>query len=125
MLQTKNSVNLENPDAKVKGRTGDIRFGCRSAGCELESDTSVFLQLHGKPGGTLDECRRLLRHEKNHRLPLAGAANGSEICIKDASGDLALFVITTKSTAVPEVGFLLGDMTVWRDAARTVGRPSP
>ncbi|WP_371604676.1 serine/threonine protein kinase [Streptomyces sp. NBC_01220] len=125
MLQTKNSVNLENPDAKVKGRTGDIRFGCRSAGCELESDTSVFLQLHGKPGGTLDECRRLLRHEKNHRLPLAGAANGSEICIKDASGDLALFVITTKSTAVPEVGFLLGDMTVWRDAAGTVGRPSP
>ncbi|MEU1364654.1 serine/threonine-protein kinase [Streptomyces sp. NPDC005803] len=117
MLQTKNSVNLKNPDAKVKGRTGDIRFGCRSAGCELESDTSVFVQLYGKPGGTLDECRTLLRHGKSHRLPLAGAANGSEICIKDASGDIALFVIATKSTAMPDIGFLLGDLTIWRGAA--------
>ncbi|MEV6702512.1 serine/threonine-protein kinase [Streptomyces sp. NPDC051453] len=116
-LDTKNSVSLKNPDAERKNRTGDIRFGCKSAACELESDTSVFLQLYGKPGGTLDECRRMLKHEKNHRLPLAGAANGSEICIKDPSGDIALFVIGTKSTAMPDIGFLQGDLTIWREAA--------
>ncbi|TXL91810.1 serine/threonine-protein kinase [Streptomyces sp. IB2014 016-6] len=117
MLDAKNSVNLKNPDAEAKGRTGDIRFGCPSIGCQLESDTSVFLQLYGKPGGTLDECRRLLKHGKNHRLPLAGAANGSEICIKGPSGDIALFVISTKSTAMPDIAFLQGALTIWRGAA--------
>ncbi|WP_392671553.1 serine/threonine-protein kinase [Streptomyces sp. LN785] len=117
MLHPENSVNLKNPNKDAKGRTGDIRFGCRTVGCELESDTSVFLQLYGKPGGTLDECRQLLKHEKNHRLPLAGTANGSEICIKGASGDIGLFVITTKSTAMPDIGFLQGDLTIWRGAA--------
>ncbi|WP_330278995.1 serine/threonine protein kinase [Streptomyces sp. NBC_00569] len=116
-LDTKNSVSLKDPDAARKNRTGDIRFGCKSAGCELDSDTSVFLQLYGKPGGTLDECRLMLKHEKNHRLPLAGAANGSEICIKNPSGDIALFVIGTKSTAMPDIGFLQGDLTIWRGAA--------
>ncbi|MEU0524614.1 serine/threonine-protein kinase [Streptomyces niveus] len=117
MLDAKNSVNLSDPDTEAKGRTGDIRFGCRSIGCELESDTSVFLQLYGKPGGTLDECRRLLKHGKNHRLPLSGAANGSEICIKGPSGDIALFVISTKSTAMPDIAFLQGALTIWREAA--------
>ncbi|WP_405796580.1 serine/threonine-protein kinase [Streptomyces sp. NBC_01506] len=117
MLDTKNSVNLKDPDAQVKGRTGDIRFACQSIGCQLESDTSVFLQLYGKPGGTLEECRRLLKEGKNHRLPLAGAANGSEICVKGASGDIGLFVITTKSTAMPDIAFLQGELTIWRDAA--------
>ncbi|MFD5895956.1 serine/threonine-protein kinase [Streptomyces sp. NPDC060366] len=117
MLDAKNSVNLKNPDEEAKGRTGDIRFGCPSVGCELRSDTSVFLQLYGKPGGTLDECRRLLKHGKSHRLPLAGAANGSEICIKGPSGDIALFVISTKSTAMPDIAFLQGALTIWRGAA--------
>ncbi|MCI3223790.1 serine/threonine-protein kinase [Streptomyces sp. NP-1717] len=117
MLDRKNSVNLTDPHAEAKGRTGDIRFGCPTNGCQLESDTHVFLQLYGKPGGTLDECRRLLKHEKNHRLPLAGAANGSEICIKGPSGDIALFVISTKSTAMPDIAFLQGDLTIWRGAA--------
>ncbi|AQU67457.1 serine/threonine-protein kinase [Streptomyces niveus] len=117
MLDAKNSVNLRDPDTEAKGRTGDIRFGCRSIGCELESDTSVFLQLYGKPGGTLDECRRLLKHGKNHHLPLAGAPNGSEICIKGPSGDIALFVISTKSTAMPDIAFLQGALTIWREAA--------
>lgn len=117
MLDAKNSVNLKDPEAEAKGRTGDIRFGCESAGCRLESDTSVFLQLYGKPGGTLDECRRMLKDGKSHRLPLAGAANGSEICIKGPSGDIALFVITTKSTAMPDIAFLQGALTIWRGAA--------
>ncbi|MEU8626174.1 serine/threonine-protein kinase [Streptomyces sp. NPDC048669] len=116
-LDAKNSVNLKDPDAEAKGRTGDIRFGCQSAGCQLESDTSVFVPLYGKLGGTVEECRRLLRHGKNHRVLLAGSANGSEICIKGPTGDIALFVITTKSTAVPEMAFLQGDLTIWRGAA--------
>ncbi|MDF6043783.1 hypothetical protein LRD69_16920 [Streptomyces sp. JH14] len=47
---------------------------------------------------------------------LAGVPNGSEICIKGPSGDIALFVITTKSTAMPDLGFLQGDLTIWRGA---------
>lgn len=117
MLDRKNSVNLKNPRAEAKRSTGDIRFDCPTVGCQLESDTSVFVQLHGKPGGTLEECRLLLKNEKNNRLPLAGAANGSEICVKGPSGDIALLVISTKSTAMPEIAFLQADLTIWRGAA--------
>lgn len=117
MLDRKNSVNLKNPRAEAKRSTGDIRFDCPTVGCQLESDTSVFVQLHGKPGGTLEECRLLLKNEKNNRLPLAGAANGSEICVKGPSGDIALLVISTKSTAMPDIAFLQGDLTIWRGAA--------
>ncbi|GGV17911.1 serine/threonine protein kinase [Streptomyces filipinensis] len=117
-LDAKNSVNLRNPDDALKNREGDIRFGCRTAGCELESDTAVFLQVFGKPGdGTLDTCRLMLAHEKNHTLPLAAAANGTEICVKDAGGNIGLFVIQTKSTAMPDIAFLKGELTVWRKAA--------
>ncbi|MEV7400458.1 serine/threonine-protein kinase [Streptomyces sp. NPDC091267] len=117
MLDLGNSVNLKDPDKEAKGRTGDLRLGCRLAGCELESDTSVFVELYGKPGGTVEECRRMLKDEKNHRLPLAGAANGSEVCIKGPAGDIALLVITTKSTAMPDIAFLQGDLAIWRGAA--------
>ncbi|MFF7357761.1 serine/threonine-protein kinase [Streptomyces filipinensis] len=117
-LDAKNSVNLRNPDDALKNREGDVRFGCRTAGCELESDTAVFLQVFGKPGdGTLDTCRLMLAHEKNHTLPLAAAANGTEICVKDAEGNIGLFVIRTKSTAMPDIAFLKGELTVWRKAA--------
>lgn len=117
MLNTKNSVNLDDPYAQVKSRKGDLRFGCRMAGCELESDTSAFLPLYGKPGGTLEECRRMLKDANSHRLGLASLANGSEICVKGTSGDIGLFVIAIKSTAMPEAGFLMGDLTIWRDAS--------
>jgi serine/threonine protein kinase len=117
-LDAKTSVNLRNPDAELKNRKGDIRFGCETVGCELQSDTAVFLQVYGKPGdGTLDTCRLMLAHEKNHTLPLAGAANGTEICIKDAAGNIGVFVIRTKSTAMPDLAFLKGELTIWRDAA--------
>ncbi|WP_454325468.1 protein kinase domain-containing protein [Streptomyces glaucescens] len=117
-LDSKNSVNLKNPDDRLKNGEGDIRFGCKMAGCELESDTAVFLQVYGKPGdGTLDTCRRMLAHEKNHTLPLAAAANGTEICVKDSAGNIGLLVIQTKSTAMPDIAFLKGELTVWRDAA--------
>ncbi|MFF8594988.1 protein kinase [Streptomyces sp. NPDC015220] len=117
-LRTDNSVNLRNPGAELDNREGDIRFGCKMVGCELESDTAVFLQVYGKPGdGTLDMCRLLLKHHTSHSLPLAGAANGTEICVKDSSGNTGLFVIQTKSTAMPDIAFLQGDLTLWRGAA--------
>ncbi|MCX0244200.1 serine/threonine-protein kinase [Streptomyces drozdowiczii] len=116
-VDTKRSVNLANPYKELNGDEGDIRFSCKSVGCELNSDTSVFVAMPGKPGATLDECRLFLNHSKSHNLPLATSANGSEICVKNASGDIALFVIATKSTAMPGVAFVLGDVTVWRNAA--------
>ncbi|MFS4093290.1 serine/threonine protein kinase, partial [Streptomyces sp. AF1A] len=117
-LDAKTSVNLRNPDVELKNGKGDIRFGCKTVGCELTSDTAVFLQVYGKPGdGTLDTCRLLLAHAKSHTLPLAGAANGTEICVKDAAGNIGVFVIQTKSTAMPDLAFLYGQLTVWREAA--------
>ncbi|MFG2607266.1 protein kinase [Streptomyces sp. NPDC048514] len=117
-LRPENSVNLRNPDAELNNRKGDIRFGCKMVGCELESDTAVFLQSYGKPGeATLDMCRLMLAHSKVHTLPLAAAANGTEICMKDSLGDIGVFVISTKSTAVPKLAFLDGELTIWRKAA--------
>ncbi|WP_420710796.1 hypothetical protein [Streptomyces sp. NRRL S-146] len=98
-------------------RKGDIRFDCEDVGCAVESDTSVFLQLFGKAGATLDECRLMLASADRHRWTLASAAAGSEICVKHQNGDIALLVLQTKSTALPDIAFLQLDMTIWRDAA--------
>lgn len=38
--------------------------------------------------------------------------------MKDAEGNIGLYVIQTKSTAIPDLAFLQGDLTVWRGAAR-------
>ncbi|MFG2356730.1 serine/threonine-protein kinase [Streptomyces sp. NPDC048521] len=117
MLDAKNPLSIEDPDGKPKNDKGAIRFGCKTPGCELESDASVFVQIFGGHGTSLDECRLMLQHATRHRWPLASMANGSEICIKHPSGDIALFVVQTKSTALPDLAFLQGDLTVWRDAA--------
>ncbi|MFB0617011.1 serine/threonine-protein kinase [Streptomyces sp. AGS-58] len=113
-LTRKNSLSFDDPAAELDHRKGDLRFDCEMAGCELESGTSVLVQMFGAHGTTLDECRVILKHATSHRLPLAGATAGSEICVKQPSGDIALFVIQTKSTAVPEIGYVEGDLTVWR-----------
>ncbi|MFD8538022.1 serine/threonine-protein kinase [Streptomyces rubrogriseus] len=97
-----------------KGRKGDIRFGCESAGCELTSDTSVIVQVPGEPGAGYETCRDLTAGTSGpHELPLAASAAGTEICVRHRSGDIALMVIQTKSTAVPDIGFLDVDLTVW------------
>ncbi|KIF69077.1 serine/threonine protein kinase [Streptomyces sp. AcH 505] len=116
-LDAKEPLSLKNPRKKTKADKGDIRFGCRSYDCALESDASLFVQIFGDPGTTLDECRLIVNHSKQHRLPLAAAARGTEICIKDPAGDIALFVVGTKSTAIPDLAFLDGDLTIWRGAA--------
>ncbi|MFD8394217.1 serine/threonine-protein kinase [Streptomyces sp. NPDC059680] len=116
-LDAKNSLSLKSSDPRLKNRKGDVRFGCASAGCELKSDSTVFVQMFGGHGTTLDECRLFLNHAKSHNLPLAAAANGTEICMKDAEGNIGLYVIQTKSTALPDIAFLQGDLTIWRKAA--------
>ncbi|MFJ2769151.1 serine/threonine-protein kinase [Streptomyces sp. NPDC087300] len=113
-LDAKTSVSLKAPTRR-ENLGGDIRFTCaKEAGCALESDTSVLLLRYAEPGADLDTCRFELSGAKAHRLPLAAAAAGSEICVKHRNGDIALLVVQVKSTAVPDIGFLTADMTVWR-----------
>ncbi|MFE2016989.1 serine/threonine-protein kinase [Streptomyces sp. NPDC059499] len=116
-LDAKNSLSLKSSDPSLTGRKGDIRFGCETDGCELKSDSTVFVQIFGGHGTTLDECRLMLRSADRHTWPLAAAAAGTEICMKDKEGNIGLYVIQTKSTALPDLAFLQGDLTVWRDAA--------
>ncbi|WP_392840556.1 hypothetical protein [Streptomyces sp. LN500] len=104
-------------EVACKDRKGDIRFTCaKDAGCTLESDTSVFTMVFGDPVAGPDECRLLTDGQTAHRLPLAAAASGREICVQHRNGDIALLVIVTKSTAMPDIAFVTADMTVWRRA---------
>ncbi|UQT55068.1 serine/threonine protein kinase [Streptomyces durmitorensis] len=114
----KNSVSLREPVDR-KDRKGDIRFVCGENSCALESDKSVITLLYSKPGATLDSCRTALTGADSHDLPLAAVAAGSEICVRNPAGDIALLVVQVKSTALPNGGFsfLSADMTVWRDRA--------
>ncbi|NSL43420.1 serine/threonine-protein kinase [Streptomyces sp. 8P21H-1] len=119
-LDAKTSLSFKKPIGR-KDRKGDIRFYCKEISCGLESDTSLFVMVPGDPGATLDTCRLLLDGAEKDRtlyreLPLAGAAAGTEICVKHSSGDVALLVLQVKSTALPEAAFLTLDMTVWRGA---------
>ncbi|MFJ5894961.1 serine/threonine-protein kinase [Streptomyces sp. NPDC093064] len=116
-LDRENSLDLKKA-APRKDRKGDIRFDCKEAGCELESDTSTMVLWYGDPGVSFEDCRDLLagadsRRGGHRRIPLAATAAGSEICVKHPSGDIALFLIDVKSTALPEIGFVMADMTVW------------
>ncbi|MFJ8535475.1 serine/threonine-protein kinase [Streptomyces sp. NPDC093591] len=115
-LDGKTSVSFDNPEDLRKDRKGDIRLVCGQT-CALESDTSEFALLYTKPGATLDSCRVALSDPEGRRLPLAATANGSEICIRHSSGDIALLVIQTKSTAYIPAAFVTANMTIWRDAA--------
>ncbi|WP_432167628.1 serine/threonine-protein kinase [Streptomyces sp. bgisy031] len=117
-LDAKNSLSFKAPFQR-KDRKGDIRFTCaKEVSCTLESDTSVFTMVFGEPGADLDECRSLTKGQTAHRLPLAAAASGTEICVRRSDGDIALLVIQTKSTAMPDIAFLSMDMTVWRQAGQ-------
>lgn len=115
-LDAKNSLSLAESEPQLKSRKGDIHFGCASSGCELKGEHTVFVQMIKAHGTTLDECRLMLKDATSHRWPLASTAAGSEICMKDAEGNIGLYVIQTKSTAMPGSAFLLADLTVWRNA---------
>ncbi|MFF9804575.1 serine/threonine-protein kinase [Streptomyces coeruleorubidus] len=117
LLNAESSLSFERP-LRRDDRKGDIRLDCASAGCALESDTSVFVQMFTDEAVSLDECRLLLRGaDRRHSWTLASVAAGSQICVKHSSGDIALLVVQTKSTALPELAFLTVDMTVWKEAA--------
>ncbi|MFC7817692.1 protein kinase [Streptomyces sp. NPDC057367] len=100
--------------ARREDREGDIRFDCESVGCALESDTSVFTLIFGPPGATYEMCDLMTRGKRSHRVGLASVSVGMEICVRHRNGDIALLVVQTKSTAVPELAFLRADVTVWR-----------
>ncbi|KOG72861.1 serine/threonine protein kinase [Streptomyces antibioticus] len=116
-LDAKTSLSLKDREPQRRNRKGDIRFDCQTISCELKSDSVVFLQIYGRPGTTLDECRLLLKHATKHSWTLSSAAAGTEFCMKDDEGNIGLYVIQTKSTAMPDIAFLTGDLTVWRHAA--------
>ncbi|MFF0677881.1 serine/threonine-protein kinase [Streptomyces tendae] len=107
-----NSISLTDGTMR-EDRKGDIRFDCANASCALESDTSVFTILFGDPGAGYEECRRMTADQDAHRLPLAAASAGQEICVRRNNGDIALFVVQVKSTALPEAAFVSMDTTVW------------
>jgi serine/threonine protein kinase len=119
-LNEKNSLDIRKPIYRNvrEDRKGDIRFTCEKIGCALESDKSVITMIFGDPGATLETCRVALTGAKSHSFTLSAAAAGSEFCIKHPSGDIALYVIQVKSTALWDRGisFVTGDMTVWRAA---------
>ncbi|MFE0800752.1 protein kinase [Streptomyces sp. NPDC058812] len=117
-LDAKNSLSVS--DGKTRdNRKGDIRFTCAQT-CALESDTSVFSMMLGEPGTTYEDCRQRMADVESeadidgHRLPLAAASAGTEICAKHRNGDIVLLVLQVKSTAMPDIGFVTADMTVWR-----------
>ncbi|WP_217171348.1 serine/threonine-protein kinase [Streptomyces sp. AC512_CC834] len=113
MLRGDNSLILHS-GKESKDREGDILFGCENSSCRLTSDTSVMVGNILGPGATYGTCRRLTSDPGASReLLLADKGAGSEICVKHRNGDIALMVIQTKSTALPEVGFLSVDLTVW------------
>ncbi|MFJ6843637.1 protein kinase [Streptomyces griseoluteus] len=114
-LDATNSLNLGEPAVR-EDRKGDIRFTCGAQSCSLESRSSDLILRYAKPGATYDSCKFELQGAANHHLPLAAVAAGSEICAKDRAGDIALLVVQVKSTALPELGFLLVDVTVWPHA---------
>ncbi|MEU3896264.1 protein kinase [Streptomyces sp. NPDC045251] len=112
-LDAERSVTIRDGKSR-KPSEGDFRFGCAEAGCELESDTSVLLLMYREPGTTYEDCRLITANQENRSVPLAAVAAGSEICVRHRNGDIALLVVQTKSTAVPELAFLRADVTVWR-----------
>ncbi|MER6688843.1 serine/threonine-protein kinase [Streptomyces minutiscleroticus] len=114
-LDADNSLSL-GEQVDRKDRKGDVRFTCEVAGCALESDTSVFFPMDGlEEDITYDLCSFFLKSRNApHDLSLAAMAKGSRFCVKNSDGDVALFVIQEKSTAMPDLGFVTLDMTVWR-----------
>ncbi|MYT68821.1 MULTISPECIES: serine/threonine-protein kinase [unclassified Streptomyces] len=114
-LDAKNSLSFDAPYQR-KDRKGEIRFSCRQAGCELTSDTAVFMQIFGTPDADRDMCDLMTKTKtgkKSHTWPLAASAAGTQFCVRSGDGRLASMVIDVKSTAMPDIAFLSVDMAYW------------
>ncbi|KJK47397.1 serine/threonine-protein kinase [Streptomyces sp. NRRL F-4428] len=120
-LNEENSLSFTEPVQHEDGdRTGDIRMKCGLAsGCRMESDTSVFSMPRKAGTGNLETCREQLENSRQHDLTLHVMAAGSEVCVRHASGDVALFVIGIKSAPglSKDPSWLRADMTIWRAAS--------
>ncbi|WP_405692807.1 serine/threonine-protein kinase [Streptomyces sp. NBC_01185] len=116
-VDAKHRLSLANPPS-MKGDKGDIHLSCASVSCDLKGEHTVFMQIFGGHGTALDECRLMLHSARSHSWTLAAAAAGTEFCMKDDKGNIGLFVVRTKSTALPDLAFLQGDLTVWPGADR-------
>src|SRR5690606_7030818 len=96
-------------------RKAASRFSCSAVSCGLERDTVAFTRAYGDPGdGTHHTCDLMTANTKTRRVPTAAIAAGTEICVRDQDGNVGLVVVETKSTAIPKIGFLRVDLTVWR-----------
>ncbi|MFC9813655.1 protein kinase [Streptomyces virginiae] len=120
-LNEKNSISFKEPVQHEDGdRTGDIRMKCGLAsGCVMESDASVFSMPRKAGTGSLETCREELEFSKRNELTFHVLAAGSEVCVRHASGDIALFVIGIKSAPglSKDPSWLRADMTIWRAAS--------
>ncbi|NYE44610.1 hypothetical protein [Streptomyces fulvorobeus] len=114
-LNEKNSLSLR------EDRAGDIRLDCEDdVSCELQSDTSVFMQMFNGKAARLDTCRHLLTSATGltyRTWTFAAADDGSQLCVKNASGDIAVLTIQIKQTTLREAAFLQLSMHVWKRAA--------
>ncbi|WP_418960334.1 protein kinase domain-containing protein [Streptomyces tritici] len=116
-LGIENSMDLTEPIQPMgrQDRKGDIRLNCEE-GCMLKGRSSVMTLLPGKQRGTYATCRAALDRGARRDLPLAKASDGSSICVRLTTGDIALLVIQTKSTALPQLAFVTTELRIWRVA---------
>ncbi|WP_338700013.1 serine/threonine-protein kinase [Streptomyces sp. Q6] len=116
MLREDNSLRLRD-GSELNNRKGDIRFTCaKETSCALESDKTMIAPAWKRDGSALDNCRGYLAGTgADKRMPLAAITTESEICFEQPDGTIGLFVVQTKSTALPEGkgNFLTGNLTVW------------
>jgi hypothetical protein len=119
-LNEKKSLSLREPMLR-EDRAGDIRLGLADdVDCALQSDTSVVVQMSNGKAATLDACLHLLSGATGSAYrtwSLAAADDGSQLCAKNASGDIAVLTIQIKQTALRRAAFLHLSMNVWRTAA--------
>ncbi|MEU6847519.1 serine/threonine-protein kinase [Streptomyces sp. NPDC046716] len=115
-LDAKNSLSFDAPYQR-KDRKGEIRFSCKQAGCELTSETAVFMQIFDKPDADREMCDLMTKTstgKKSHTWPLAASAVGTQFCVRSGDGRLASMVVDVKSTAMPDIAFLNVDMAYWK-----------
>ena len=114
-LGIENSMDLTEPYLPMgrEDRKGDIRLNCED-GCAVKSRISVMTRLPAKQRGSYASCRAALGRSSGHNVPLGGVSKGSGICVKHPSGDIALLVVEVKSTALPHLAFMTGQIKIWR-----------
>ncbi|MEV5613646.1 serine/threonine-protein kinase [Streptomyces sp. NPDC052225] len=116
MLNGKNSLSLDTGKTPIN-RKQDIRFTCaKETSCALESDKTMIAPAWSRPKGEspLDSCRAYLKGTgADKRMPLAAITTGSEICFGRPDGTVGMLVVETKSTAMPDIAFLTGNLTLW------------